>query len=135
MTGVTRTFRLPGGSAHDPAIDRWMREQSTDLAAIARRWFDRMRSCGDDVRELMHDGHPTACVADAAFGYVAVFTSHINVGFFCGTELADPAHLLEGTGKYMRHVTLRPGRAVDESALATLVIGAYEATKARTRTV
>jgi hypothetical protein len=27
-----------------------------------------MRQCGGDVRELMHDGCPTACVDDAAFG-------------------------------------------------------------------
>lgn len=65
-----------------------------------------MRACGDDVRELLHDGHPTACVREAAFGYVNAFTSHVNVGFFRGAEIDDPDGPLEGTGKFMRHVKL-----------------------------
>ena len=93
--------------------------------AIARHWFDVMRARGDDVRELLHDGHPTACVEDAAFAYVNAFTAHVNVGFFRGAELADPAQLLEGTGKYMRHVKLRPESAVDATALIKLVDVAY----------
>ena len=84
-----------------------------------------MRNCGDDVRELLHDGHPTACVTDAAFAYVNAFTAHVNVGFFRGAELADPAGLLEGTGKLMRHVKLRPGGDVDEKALTRLIKTAY----------
>ena len=84
-----------------------MDEQPEELGAIARHWFDVIRDCGDDVRELIHDDAPTACVADAAFAYVDAFTAHVNVGFFNGAGLADPAGLLEGTGKYMRHVKLR----------------------------
>ena len=59
--------------------------------AIAQHWFEVMRGCGDDVRELLHDGHPTACVGDAAFAYVNAFTAHVNVGFFRGAEIADPS--------------------------------------------
>ena len=68
-----------------------------------------MRRRGADVHELMHDGCPTACVGDAAFGYVNAFREHVNVGFFTGAFLSDPDGLLEGTGKRMRHVKLRPG--------------------------
>ncbi len=108
-----------------------MREHTGELGAIARRWFEVMRDCGDDVRELLHDGHPTACVADAAFGYVNAFTSHVNIGFFHGADLADPAGLLEGTGKYMRHVKLRPESDVDATALVKLVDAAYTDMKGR----
>lgn len=102
-----------------------MREHSGELGAIARRWFEVMRGCGDDVRELLHDGHPTACVGDAAFGYVNAFKAHVNVGFFRGAELSDPSGLLEGTGKFMRHVKLRPEGDVDVAALSKLIITAY----------
>ena len=81
--------------------------------------------CGEDVRELMHDGHPTACVADAAFAYVNAFSAHVNVGFFRGAEIADPKGLLEGTGKFMRHVKLRPGGEFDAAALMGLIDAAY----------
>jgi hypothetical protein len=120
-----RLLRFPGGETRDPAIEVWLRGRPAVLGDIARRWFDVMRACGDDVRELLHDGHPTACIGDAAFGYVNAFTGHVNVGFFRGARLRDPQRLLEGTGKYMRHVKLRPGQDVDGAALARLVEAAY----------
>ncbi len=89
-------FRLPGGTRRSPAIDLWPDECEPELGAIARLWFEHMRRFGEDVRELLHDGCPTACVGDAAFAYVNVFRAHINVGFFHGVDLDDPAGLLEG---------------------------------------
>jgi hypothetical protein len=110
-----------------------MQEQTGELGAIAHQWFETMRGCGDDVRELLHDGHPTACIADAAFAYVNAFTAHVNVGFFRGAEIADPEGLLEGAGRFMRHVKLGPGRAVDATALTNLIETAYTDMKHRLR--
>lgn len=126
-------MRFPGALRRDPAIDAWMHEHAGELGAIAQRWFEAMRGCGHDVRELLHDGHPTACVGDAAFGYVNAFTAHVNVGFFLGAQLDDPAGLLEGTGKNMRHVKLRPGGGIDREALAALIQAAYSRVKAQAR--
>ena len=108
-----------------------MGDRSGELGPIAQRWFEVMRGCGDDVRELLHDGHPTACVGDAAFGYVNAFKAHVNVGFFRGAEIADPEGLLEGTGRFMRHVKLRPGRPVDGTTLMGLIETAYAEMKRR----
>ena len=118
-------LRFPTAVKHDPAIDVWLRAQRDDLRPFATTWFEAQRRCGDDVRELMHDGCPTACVGDAAFGYVNAYKDHVNVGFFFGALLKDPARILEGTGKRGRHVKLRPDRAVDLEALARLVRAAY----------
>ena len=115
----------------DPAIEVWMHDHRGELGAIAQRWFEVMRNCGDDVRELLHDGHPTACVGDAAFAYVNAFKAHVNVGFFRGAEIADPANLLEGTGKFMRHVKLRPESNIDAMALVKLIETAYTDVKRR----
>lgn len=130
---MSNVLRFPGGKKRDPAIDEWIDGRPVELGGLARRWFEAMRACGSDVRELLHDGHPTACIGDAAFGYVNVFTAHVNVGFFRGAELADPEGLLEGTGKFMRHVKLRPGVDVDETALTVLVDLAYGDMKERLR--
>jgi len=83
------------------------------------------------VRELIHDGQPTACVGDAAFAYVDAFKAHVNVGFFQGAELPDPAGLLEGQGKFMRHVKLRPDGPLDAAALKNLIEAAYAHVRAR----
>jgi hypothetical protein len=130
---MSQLFRFPRAVHRDPDIEAWMRKHDDDLGTIAQRWFEVMRACGDDVREILHDGHPTACVGDAAFAYANAFTAHVNVGFFRGAELADPDSLLEGTGKFMRHVKLRPGQQVDQAALKKLIRAAYIDMKRRLR--
>jgi hypothetical protein len=127
----TELFRLNGILERDPAIDAWMKAREGELGAIAREWFEVMRRCGDEVREILHDGCPVACLGDAPFGYVNVFTSHVNVGFFQGAELSDPARLLQGSGKRMRHVTVRPGAGTDGASLRRLIDAAYADMKAR----
>jgi len=122
---MSQLMRFPSAVGRDPAIEVWMHKHSGELGVIAQRWFEVMRGCGDDVRELLHDGHPTACVADAAFGYVNVFKAHVNVGFFRGAEIADPHGMLEGDGKFMRHVKLRPEHDVEAAALGNLIETAY----------
>ena len=124
-------FWVPDAVPRDSAVERWLNEQPAEFAALARTWFQRMRDCGRDVREVMHDGCPTACVEGAAFAYVNVFRAHANVGFFHGADLPDPSDLLEGTGKRMRHVKVRPGLELDAAALAALIDTAYVDMKRR----
>lgn len=131
LGGAEELFRVSGGVARDPAVDVWLAGEPSELRSIARQWFERMRECGDDVLELMHDGCPVACVEDAPFGYVNSFKSHVNVGFYQGASLQDPAGLLEGNGKRMRHVKLKPGSPTNEAALTRLIDDAYADIKAR----
>lgn len=127
----TQWLRFNGAVERHPAIDVWMKEHAGELGAIAHQWFEVMRNCGDEVREVLHDGCPVACLGDAPFAYVNVFSSHVNVGFFHGAALPDPAHLLQGAGKSMRHVKLRPGADTNAAALTTLIGKAYLDIKAR----
>lgn len=124
-------LRFNGAVERDPAIDSWMKKHPGELGDIARRWFEVMRQCGDEVRELLHDGCPVACLGDVPFGYVNVFTSHVNVGFFQGAALRDPERMLEGAGKRMRHVKLIPDKTTDDAALSRLIAAAYSDIKAR----
>jgi hypothetical protein len=131
----TRTdlLRLDGAVERDPAIDLWFSKHSGELGVIAQRWFTAMRQCGDEVRELLHDGCPTACLGDAPFAYVNAFTSHVNVGFFHGASLPDPAHLLQGQGKSMRHVKLKSdGTIVRHAKLQPATPASHAATKVAT---
>jgi hypothetical protein len=124
-------LRFPSAVKQDRTIDAWLRGQPDELRPLAQKWFARMRQCGDDVQELLHDGCPVACVTDAPFGYVNVFRDRVNVGFFHGAMLDDSAGLLEGTGKRMRHVKLKPGLEIDDAALFELINAAYLDIRAR----
>jgi hypothetical protein len=124
-------LRFNGAVLRDPAIDAWMKHHHGALGDLARHWFEVIRACGDEVRELVHDGCPTACLGDVPFAYVNAFTAHVNVGFFQGAELPDPARLLEGNGRFMRHVKLKPGTPTDAAALTTLIAAAWQDIKNR----
>jgi hypothetical protein len=131
LSGREDILRLSGAVKRDPAVDIWLADGPFELRSIARKWFVQMRQCGDDVRELMHDGCPVACVEDAPFGYVNSFKTHVNVGFFHGAAFGNSAGLLEGSGKRMRHVKLKPGREFDAAALGDLIVAAYLDIKVR----
>lgn len=124
-------FRVSAGLKRDPAVDSWLTADPAELRSIAQQWFAQMRSCGDDVRELLHDGCPVACVEDAPFGYVNTFKTHVNVGFFYGALLEDPAGMLQGSGKRMRHVKLTPGSELAAEGLRNLIRAAYADIKVR----
>jgi hypothetical protein len=104
---TTAILRLSVGVRRDPALDVWLDERPVALGSIARRWFAQMRQCGPD------------------------FKDHANVGFFQGADLVDPARLLEGSGKRMRHVKVKPNAALDSEALAVLISDAYADIKER----
>jgi len=130
---IASLLRFPSATQRDPLIDAWFSKDDDELRLFVEPWFEEMRGCGADVRELLHDGHPTACVGDAAFGYVNAFRAHANVGFFHGAALDDPAGLLEGTGKRMRHVKLRLEQPVNAAALSELIAAAYRDIRLRLR--
>ena len=127
-------LRFPNSVLRDPRIEAWFSAFTDPLRWMAQTWFERMRGCGADVRELLHDGCPVACVEDAPFGYVNAFKAHANVGFYYGAMLDDPAGLLEGAGKRMRHVKLHPGKELDVAALNDLIAAAYHDIRRRLST-
>lgn len=122
---MSELFRFPSAVERDPGVEDWFIEPNHELRRVVRPWFERMRLCGPDVRELLHDRHPIACAGDAAFGYVDAFSAHVNVGFFFGAELDDPDGLLQGAGKRMRHVKLLWGEEANTAALGELISTAY----------
>jgi hypothetical protein len=122
---MTNLMHFPSALPRDTAIDAWFAQPNHELRLMVQPWFEALRALGPDVRELLHDGWPTACVEDAAFAYVSAFSAHANIGFYFGAELDDPSRLLEGAGKRMRHVKLRWGEDANAEAIRALIEAAY----------
>jgi hypothetical protein len=123
---MSELWTFSGAVRSDPEVEAWFSDTDLILRQRVRPWFQTLKACGDDTRELLHDGHPTACAGQVAFAYVDAFSAHASIGFFFGADLDDPARLLEGSGKRMRHVKLKWGQPVNEPALSTLITQAYD---------
>ncbi len=57
---------------------------------------------------------------------IAAYSDHTNLYFYHGTSLRDPAGLLEGTGKNMRHVKVRSVSEAKVRGLKALLREALE---------
>lgn len=65
------------------------------------------------------------------YSYIGVQSSYVNLGFYHGSSLSDPAGLLEGTGKQLRHVKIHNVREARSPAIAILIRGAISDRKAQ----
>jgi len=52
---------------------------------------------------------------------------HIQFGFFAGAMLTDPKSILQGQGKYIRHIRIDKLSDINEKALATMIRKAIKA--------
>src|SRR5450759_3003982 len=68
----TELLRFNGAVERDPTVDAWMKEHAGELGAIAHQWFEVMRKCGDEVRELLHDGCPVVCLGRSSYDRVRI---------------------------------------------------------------
>lgn len=124
-------LKFIGRDLEDLTMDEWLATKSEELQPIATKWFREITDCGPDVQAIFHDGHPIGCVDNTPFAYVDAFKHHVNLGFFQGADLPDEHGLLEGTGKRMRHIKLRPGETQNKGPIKLLIEVAYADIKER----
>ena len=90
------------------------------IRAADRQAFEEART-GDNA---YHFGAGPRKMADG-YAYLMPQKDRINLGFYQGASLPDPAGLLEGTGKSLRHIKIRSldqAHSPDVAALITAAI-------------
>ena len=122
---MSSLLRYYGADIQNIDFESWLEQKPVQLHIIARKWFREIKNTGPDVVDIFHDNYPIVCVDEAPFAYVNVFSKHVNLGFFYGAELPDPMGLLEGMGKRMRHIKLRPTDTYNENEIRDLIRHSY----------
>src|SRR5262245_34806430 len=64
--------------------------------------------------------------SNGPFAYVKAFSRSVNIGFWRGSQLDDPAGILEGDGDRMKHISLRQGDELRSADLSSFVRQAVE---------
>ena len=133
MAANSPILSFSGAVKRDPAVQAWLDGQPEHLRALARPWFERMRACGDDVRELMHDGCPRYVSATPA----SATSTRSRPTPTWGSSEAQPCQTRLvcwwEPGKLGRHVKLAPQGAVNAAALEAVITAAYRNIKASLR--
>ena len=65
-----------------------------------------------------------------AYVYALPYKNHVNLGFYQGAGLPDPNGLLKGTGKALRHTSLKSVDETENPALPALIAAAREERRA-----
>lgn len=85
-----------------------------------------------DASELLYNTHALTSVYSTsdklseAYCMIPIYSSHLNLGFNQGTLLSDPDQLLVGTGKLIRHITIKSVGDYRNKSVEKLIKSAIE---------
>ena len=104
-----------------PWIDEYLTRKEQKLADVAQRLRLLMKKTVAGCTETVNPWKLPTFESNGPMCYFSIGTDHVTFGFLRGTSLPDPAKLLEGTGKSLRHVKLRTAAEVQKPALKKLI--------------
>ena len=114
-------IRYAGAVRRDRAIDAQIGSHDGAMGETLARLVAIARDAEPEHDEISHRGAPSFCIDGEPYCYIVPFSRHVTLGFCHGAALPDPDGLLEGRGKYQRHVKVKTGEPVPAGAIARLV--------------
>ena len=103
------------------SFDDYVAGQSPKNQAIIRALRRFVRRVEPGLREAVKWGNGCWIGKDGPVAYVYSAAEYVQFGFFMGASLTDPKGLLEGKGRYVRHIKVRDRSAIDQGAFAPLL--------------
>jgi hypothetical protein len=109
-------------------LDRFIDRYAPEVAADAREALAFMRARLPSATQLVYDNYNALVVgfgagaraSDIIFS-IALYPRYVTLFFARGVELSDPDGLLEGEGKGVRHVKLRPVSRIESPGVGALI--------------
>jgi hypothetical protein len=102
-------------------FDDYLADQRPRNRTIIRELRRFVRRVEPGLREAVKWGNGCWVGKNGPVAYVYSATGYVQFGFFGGSALKDPRGLLEGEGKYVRHIKVHSPSEIDEVAFATLL--------------
>lgn len=90
------------------SVDDWIDRQAPDIATALRALRAHLQKAHPHLVERVKWSHPWY-VGRGDVAYLSVGADYARLGLCYGALIDDPSGLIEGTGKAMRHIKVRPG--------------------------
>jgi hypothetical protein len=113
------------------SFDDYLADQSPKNQVIIRALRRFVRRVEPGLSEAVKWGNGCWIGGDGPVAYVYSDTGYVQFGFFRGSSLKDPKRLLEGKGRYVRHIKVRDPSEIDQRAFAALLGQAVGSHKGR----
>ena len=110
-------------------IDAYVNEKGEKLREVAQGLRRLMKETVAGTKESLNPWKIPTFESHGPMCLFMVGKNHVTFGFLRGTALPDPANLLEGTGKNLRHVKLRSMEDLRRPALKKLILVAARLNK------
>jgi hypothetical protein len=104
--------------------DAWFNALEPDKRGVLLELRELIKASDPAAIEEIKWGRPCYSNSRGMFCYLHKTKSHATLGFQNGALLDDPEGFLEGTGKDMRHVKIRPhdpARSPNHPAIVSLI--------------
>ena len=116
--------RAVSGKDAAKAIDAYVEQRNPALKDVASAVRRLVKKAVPAAAEGVNPWGVPVFELDGTLCFLMVGKSHVTLGFARGTSLGDPAGLLEGTGKNIRHVKLKTTEQVASPHLRSLLLEA-----------
>jgi hypothetical protein len=103
------------------SFDNYLEDQDPKNQAIIRSLRRLVKRVAPGLSEAVKWGNGCWISTNGSVAYVYSAVDHVQFGFFDGSSLKDPRGLLQGQGKYVRHIKVHDPSVVDERAFAALL--------------
>jgi hypothetical protein len=120
----TKPTRAVYGKAAPKAIDAYIQQRNPTLKDVVSAVRRLVRQAVPAAAEAINPWGVPVLELNGTLCFLMVGKQHVTLGFAQGTLLSDPARLLEGTGKNIRHVKLKKVEQVNDPHLRSLLLEA-----------
>lgn len=103
------------------SFDEYLADQSPRNQTIIRALRRFVKRAAPKLEESVKWGNGCWLNENDPVSYVYASEDHVQFGFFGGSALDDPKGLLEGEGKFVRHIKLRKTSDMDERTFKALL--------------
>lgn len=111
------------------SFDDYLTDQSSRNQSLIRALRTFVKRIAPRLQESVKWGNGCWVQGTIPVAYVYSAPDYVQFGFFAGSALKDPKGLLNGDGKFVRHIKVRTRADIDERAFAALL---RQAARART---
>jgi hypothetical protein len=119
-----KSTRAVSGAGARRAVDAYVQQRNPALKDVVSAVRKLVRKTVPAAAEAINPWGVPVFELNGTLCFMMVGKNHVSLGFAQGTSLPDPARLLEGTGKNIRHVKLKATEQVGNPHLQNLLIEA-----------